>query len=312
MQEWYYSDGGTQHGPVSFGELRAGLLNGTLNPETTLVWKTGMADWIAAANVAELAGNDPAAAQSAASSAAEPVKQVLPGSVLIDAVACLKRGFDLTVRNLGQSLLAMLLMVLLPFAIIIGVSVVASLLALAGGDNPIIGSIISLLVFAVFHASTTWLLLGLNRFCLNAVSGNHAHVSNLFGEASRIIPAIIGGIVFGIIVGIGFLLFIIPGIYLLARYGFFMLAIVDRKCGVMDAFAYSSQITANNRLNIVVVLLLSMVTTFLGALALGIGLLFAYPMVFIAWTVAYRWLQYGNVAAMDHPGTDIPMLAPRN
>jgi hypothetical protein len=46
-----------------------------------------------------------------------------------------------------------------------------------------------------------------------------------------------------------------------------------------------------------------------GCLALCLGLFFAMPVMWLSWIVAYRWMQYGHRAALDHPGTQTPMLA---
>ena len=83
---------------------------------------------------------------------------------------------------------------------------------------------------------------------------------------------------------------------------------MDRDLGIMESFAYSSSITTNNRLNLFVLGLLAIVIALAGCLALVIGLGFAYPVIWLSWVVAYRWMQYGHRAAMDHPGTRTPML----
>jgi uncharacterized membrane protein len=108
---------------------------------------------------------------------------------------------------------------------------------------------------------------------------------------------------------IGFLLFIVPGVYLLLRYGQFMSAMVDRNLGVMDSLTYSSSITTNNRLNLFLLGLLAIAIIIAGVLALLVGLIFAYPVVWLSWMVAYRWMQYGHRAAQDHPGTTTPLLS---
>ena len=110
-------------------------------------------------------------------------------------------------------------------------------------------------------------------------------------------------------IAIGFILLIVPGIYLMLRYGQFMYAIVDKDMGVMESLSYSSSITTNNRMNLFVLALLSLVIIIAGALALLVGLIFAYPLVWMSWVVAYRWMQYGHRAAMDQPGTQTPVLA---
>jgi len=47
---WYYAKEGAPVGPVSDEELLSKLRDGTILP-TTLVWRTGMADWQAASTV---------------------------------------------------------------------------------------------------------------------------------------------------------------------------------------------------------------------------------------------------------------------
>ena len=47
-----------------------------------------------------------------------------------------------------------------------------------------------------------------------------------------------------------------------------------------------------------------------GFIALCVGLIFAIPVVWLSAVVAYRWMQYGRRAIMDHPGTEVPMIKP--
>ncbi|MDC8005285.1 SPFH domain-containing protein [Aureisphaera galaxeae] len=51
--QYYYASNGQQAGPVSFEQLRALFANRTVNKDT-LVWKQGMANWIALKDVEEL------------------------------------------------------------------------------------------------------------------------------------------------------------------------------------------------------------------------------------------------------------------
>jgi hypothetical protein len=56
--EWHYAIGAEQHGPVTFGQIRGLVANGTLAPGE-LVWKEGMADWEPVSSVPELAASLP-------------------------------------------------------------------------------------------------------------------------------------------------------------------------------------------------------------------------------------------------------------
>jgi len=88
-------------------------------------------------------------------------------------------------------------------------------------------------------------------------------------------------ILYGLMIAIGFLLLIAPGIYLAMRYGHCLTAMVDRDLGIMDSFQYSLSISTNNRLNLFLLSLLGIFITFAGCLVLCVGLLFALPVIWL-------------------------------
>ena len=136
--------------------------------------------------------------------------------------------------------------------------------------------------------------LGLTRAGLNIVDGKPAEIGMLFGEGSKLLRAVGGTILYLLMVMVGFILLIVPGIYLALRFGQFQVAIVDRNMGVMEAFAYSSEITQNNKWNLLGLWLLGFLIILAGLLALCVGLIFAYPIVWLSGLVAYRWMQRGG------------------
>jgi TM2 domain-containing membrane protein YozV len=66
-QEWYYSVDGDRQGPVSGAELKKLAEAGTLKA-TDLVWKDGMADWVAAKSIKGLFGTSGVAAPASSKS----------------------------------------------------------------------------------------------------------------------------------------------------------------------------------------------------------------------------------------------------
>ena len=109
----------------------------------------------------------------------------------------------------------------------------------------------------------------------------------LFGEGRKLLRAVLASMLFGVVVVIGFLLLIAPGVYLALKYGQFMTAIVDRDLGVMESFSYSASITTNNRLSLLGLWFLCILVVLAGALACGVGLVFAIP---VAWLSSARRL----------------------
>jgi hypothetical protein len=330
MTEWYYARGGQQNGPVSFEQLAELARTGGLNPMKDLVWTASMKDWLPAGQVPEIYGhaaapaNPYAAPQSdlndvARITAGEALAEIVPGSEPIDVMACVKRGFDLTCRHFGMILLVGVVYMGVSF----GTSLLLGLMDVALGLGQVRqtqfeseagsafasfqqnGSPLNMLISQVV---SIFLSLGISRIGLNLVSGKEFSVGMLFGGGRKLLPALGATILYGLMVGLGMVLLIVPGIYLALRYGQYLTAMVDRDMGIMESFQYSSSLTTNNRMNLFLLVLLAVVIMFAGCLALVVGMIFAFPVVWLSWIVAYRWMQYGHRAALDHHGTKTPML----
>lgn len=337
MSDWYYAKNGKQNGPVSRETLADLVRNGMLDPTKDLVWTSTMRDWLPANQVPDLTAPQPAPLQPPAdpsnpystpdSSWTEPppsqqavaLEEIPHGSDPLNVTACVKRGFELTTRNFG--------MILLVGVVYIGVSIAGSVImtlvdsVLGWGQSTQQtftsdsgfsssyrqnGSFLNIIVNQVL---SIFLSIGVTRIGLNLVSGREFSIGMLFGGGKKLLPVIGASILYGLMVGLGLLLLIVPGIYLAMRYGQYMTAMVDRDLGVMESFRYSSSITTNNRMNLFLLALLSIAITLAGFIALCVGLIFAIPVTWLTWVVAYRWLQYGYRASLDHPGTQTPMLA---
>ena len=158
---------------------------------------------------------------------------------------------------------------------------------------------VSFILNLISKVVSIFLSLGATRIGLKLVSGEPAEVGMLFGEGSKLLRTIGASILFGLMVFVGCLLLIVPGIYLAIRFGQFQAAIVDRDLGVLDSLGYSSDITNNNRMSLFGLAVLSMLIVLAGAIALCIGVIFAIPIVWLAGLTAYRSLQYGPIATQD-------------
>ena len=340
MNEWYYAKDGIQNGPVSIDHLRDLARIGQLSP-TDLVWTSSMKDWTPAGHVEgifnatqpspDIPAPDPSNPYAAPQSPwtapeaapAQALPEIIPGSEPIDVGACVKRGFDLTIRNIASILLIGLVYV----AISVAASILLGALDAALGmgeatqtwDSSDDGAMstftqtgtASPLNAIVSNVLSIFLTLGLIRVGLNLVSGQAVSVNLLFSGGRFLLRAIGASILYGAMLVVGFLLLIVPGVYLALRYGQYLNAIVDRDMGILESLSYSSTITTNNRLNLFLLALLAIAIAIAGLLALCVGLIFAYPVIGLSWMVAYRWMQYGHRAAMDQPGTQTPMLAGR-
>lgn len=330
MTQWYYAKGGQQHGPVPAEELMALLRSGGLDPAKDLVWNPSMPDWLPASQVLELSGGPPPAAYGnqpfAYPTASGDLTDIPPGSEPLIPTACVKRAFDLTVRHIGPILLVTILYLVIGF----GVSFLLAALDSAMGWKPITfnftepanmpttttmefrfgtNSDLSPQSTIIQTVISVFLMLGLTRVGLNIVSGKPFDVGMLFCGGKWLLKGLVAHLLFMVMLAVGFILLIVPGIIVLLRFGMYQSAIVDRNMGIISSLQYSWELTKGNGLNLFVILLFSILIFFAGCIALLVGLLFAFPMMWLMWIVAYRWMQFGGRAVMDDPMTQQPLLA---
>ncbi len=106
-------------------------------------------------------------------------------------------------------------------------------------------------------------------YCLKIVRGEKVSIQNIF-DGFRIFSGVwIVSIGLSFLVFLGLLFFIIPGIYLLIRYGLCLFAVLDRRLGPKEAFLFSSRITEGHRPQIALIYLI----------ALGLYMLAVFPLI---------------------------------
>lgn len=294
MRPWHYTRNGLREGPVDFDTLRGLARDGDLDPARDLVWSHPMKDWTPAGSIDGLFAPSPDPAMET-TGAAGPVIASDPdagevGDRVISVADCLKRGLAITLQHFG--------LILLVGWMFLAITIGAGLLLDPQDSEAASRDAGDALRRVASHFLSVWLALGLTRIGLNLVDGGRVSPAMLFGQWDKLAKAFVASLLLALICGAGFLLLVIPGVYLLLRFGQFMTAMVDRDLGIRASFARSSEITRGNRLRLLLLVLASMVVLLAGLLALGVGLVLAWPVVWISWLVAYRWMDRGRAAAM--------------
>ncbi|HEY4522336.1 MAG TPA: DUF975 family protein [Candidatus Paceibacterota bacterium] len=100
-------------------------------------------------------------------------------------------------------------------------------------------------------------------------------------------------ILIGIVVVIGIILLIIPGIILALMLMFTTYVIIDRKRGPIEAMKESRRITHGKKWVLLGLVLAAAGINIIGALLLLIGLLVTIPVTMLAMVHAYRQLEHG-------------------
>lgn len=113
----------------------------------------------------------------------------------------------------------------------------------------------------------------------------------------------LASLAYGLIVMLGFIALIIPGIYLAARFQFYVYAIVEHgNMGPIDALKKSWHMTRGIFWKLFGFSLVSMLIIVVSIIPFGLGLLFSIPTIGIAYALLYKHLAehaYGHVE--HHP-----------
>ncbi len=134
---------------------------------------------------------------------------------------------------------------------------------------------------------SVWLGLGLTLFMLKLARGEDASFGDLLGGGQYLLTGILTQLLVGLIVVLGVLACVIPGIILMLMFSQFYYVIIDRNTGVIDTLSLSKQATTGNKLNLFLLYLVAAGIAILGLLAFCVGYLFAMPLINVMLAVAY-------------------------
>ncbi len=118
----------------------------------------------------------------------------------------------------------------------------------------------------------------------------HDH-AGLFSSGRRILNYLAVELLYGLIVAAGFILLIVPAFIWGIQFGYARFAVLDEGLGPIEALRRSSDLTQGGRGNLFLFGLILAAINFLGAMAIGLGLLITVPTTWVAMAWAYRELQ---------------------
>lgn len=178
------------------------------------------------------------------------------------------------------------------FILVATVGVPMLISVLSGVFEGVLGdSLLTIVVNIAAFALSLVVSLGVKRVTLDLIDGKSSQLADLFSQANLFWKFLLASIVYGVVVVIGFLLLIIPGVYLSLKYGLFGYIIVDRpELSAMDALKESARLTDGIKWDLMWFSLALLGINLLGLLALGIGLLYTVPVSIMAYTALYRSL----------------------
>ncbi len=149
---------------------------------------------------------------------------------------------------------------------------------------PLMAAVINLAGFVI----SILVSIGTIAVSLKVYDGQSATYGDLFSRRHLFWRYLGATIVYTVIVMLGFVLLIVPGLIFLIKYQFALYVIVDRGVGVTEAFNASARLTDGVKWRLFVFDVALLAVLLLGVVALGIGLVVAWPVVLMAAAYMYR------------------------
>lgn len=273
---------GQEYGPITEATVREWIADGRLD-NNSKIRVEGAAEWSTLGSLAEFSGALTAAPSPSAG-----------GSGRIDIGNCISTAF----RLFGQHWLALVLATLVAGLVGLACNIIGiagnGLMEYgkaAGGDNQtliwigmplyIVGSIIGTVLGTILGG-------GIYRYLIRIVRGGQPELSDIFaGFREKPVPLGILGIVQGLIITAGFLLCILPGIYLAVAYAFSIPLVMEKNLAFWDAMEGSRKVVTPVWFPLFGLCLIAIVFAVIGVLLCGVGLLAAYPICGLMFAKAY-------------------------
>jgi len=153
-------------------------------------------------------------------------------------------------------------------------------------DAPFLSSIILIASYVL----SMIVMMGLIKIFLRFCDGEKGGFSDLLSCYPLFFKYLVGSILYGLIVSLGLILLILPGIIWAIKFYFFDYLIIDKGLGPIDALEKSSEITRGVKLDLFTFGILLGLLNLLGLLCLLVGLFVTIPVTMVATAFVYRKL----------------------
>lgn len=186
------------------------------------------------------------------------------------------------------------------FAIIFVISIVLQVAEHFSKELSVLLHINLVLVGAIFESIVH---AGFIAIALKFCDGQKPDYPDFICSIPVILKFILASLLYGLIVFVGLLLLIVPGIIWAIKYFPILYLVVDKDKGPLDALSESAQLTDGVKGKLFLLGILFFFVNLLGFAALFVGLLITVPMTMLATAFIYRHLLGHAPAVANHqPG----------
>jgi len=174
--------------------------------------------------------------------------------------------------------------------------IVIAMALLVGGlgaltDNSIFIAIVGELIYAWI---TLPVAMGLFAISLDRVAGGEVSNDRLFLFFPQATRLVVTTVLMTLLIFMGYVLLIIPGLYLSVAYLFVLPLLVQRELGMLDALEVSRKAITHRWFTVLGILLVLALINVIGAIPLGIGLIWTIPWTMLAMGVMYQRIFVGD------------------
>jgi len=261
---------GKEYGPASAEYVRQWIQQGRANA-ATLIQGEGQTGWQPLGTLTEFASvlAQPVAPPPLAVPAeAQTAQDLLARDYDLDIISCFGRGWELVKRHLWLTVapasLALVLQLLVEFI-------------------PLLGWMLTTVFAMVLWGGVDWLVLKLAR-------GQPASFGDMFAGFTRaLVPLLILSVITMVLVPMGLILCLAPGLYLMAIWMLFpVLLIMDKGMDFWPAMELSRKVVHKHFWPVFAFLMLSFVVFLGGLLLLGVGIFLTTGLTTAATIYAYE------------------------
>lgn len=158
-----------------------------------------------------------------------------------------------------------------------------------GGESSGLASLVFQLVIQVLiMALALPFFAGIFIISARKIQGKSFEFGDAFGGFGKTLPLITAGVLMNIMITIGMILLILPGIYLSFAYMLAIPLIVDRNLAPWEALETSRKAITKHWFSFFIFWIVMMLILIVSTIPFGLGLIWAMPMLSLAFAIIYR------------------------
>jgi hypothetical protein len=144
------------------------------------------------------------------------------------------------------------------------------------------------LICLIWCIVSVWLGAGASIVLLKIARGRPTTIGDLFSAGPYVGRIVLAGLVFGLAVAAGAIVFLIPGIIVFLMFSQFYFLILDRDVGAMESLALSRELMVGNKITLLAIFLVVGIVGWLACIVtIGLGVLLVVPFLMLLNPIVY-------------------------